>query len=226
MMPSTLTFSRRYVQLAFNHTLMEASRILPQLPRDVRIIIEAGTPFIKREGIQGLHYLRRYWSGFLVADLKIMDGAKEEVSFAYHARANGVTALGTAPTETLDQFISSCMRYGLYSMIDMLGVDNPLKKLMRLKQPPNVVIIHKGRDEEANPRIIIRYKDINKIRSKFDTLIGVAGGLQASDVRKVYFNGGNIAILNIVKVSEFYQGLPETLNFNLVLRQILNEIGT
>ena len=34
------------------------------------------------------------------------------------------------------------------SMIDMLGVEEPLKVLMKLKKPPTVVVIHKGRDEE------------------------------------------------------------------------------
>lgn len=225
-MVKKLETNRRYVQLAFNHSSYEVKNLVPYIPRDARIIIEAGTPYIKREGIRGIQYIRKYWPGFIVADLKIIDGAKEEVSFAYHGGANGVTAMGAAPTETLNVFINFCNAYGIYSMIDMMGVENPLKRLMPLKRPPDIVIIHKGRDEEANPRTIIRYKDINKIRSKFGTFIAVAGGLIKNDVRKVYFNGGDIAILNIVKPEEQFQGLPESVNFQFVMNEILNEIGT
>ncbi len=39
----------RYLQIAFNYDLSLVARILPTLPRNPRIVVEAGTPFIKRE---------------------------------------------------------------------------------------------------------------------------------------------------------------------------------
>jgi bifunctional enzyme Fae/Hps len=214
----------RYIQIAFNHNASDVRRILPQIPKDGRIIIEAGTPYIKREGMNGVRLIRRLWGGLIVADLKVTDGAEEEVSFAYRAGANAVTAMGSAPTETLDFFCETCDQWGIISMIDMLGVERPLKKILPLRHKPDAVVIHKGRDEEINPRSIIRYKDINKVRSKYDVFISVAGGLTKTKVRSAYFNGAHIAILNIVQPSDPNEGIVNTENFKVLLTSILNEI--
>ena len=216
--------NQRYVQIAFNHTAADVLRILPTIPYDPRIIIEAGTPFIKREGIAGIRLIRRLWRGLLVADLKVTDGAYEEVNFAYSSGANAVTAAGTAPTETLNFFNEICEQNGLLSMIDMLGQENPLRKLQPLKFKPKAVVIHKGRDEEINPRSIIRYKDINKVRSKYGVLVSVAGGLDHDSARKAYFNGADIAVLNIVKASDENKGLVDTMNFQTLIPSILKQV--
>ena len=223
-MSRTFLNNQRYIQIAFNHTTSDVLRILPQIPYDPRIIIEAGTPYIKREGISGIRLIRRLWRGLVVADLKVTDGANEEVRLAYSVGANAVTAAGTAPEETLDFFNEVCEQFGILSMIDMLGQENPLRKLMPLKYKPKAVVIHKGRDEEANPRSIIRYKDINKVRSKYGVLISVAGGLNQDSVRKAYFNGADIAVLNIVKSSDVNLGLVDTMNFRSLIPSILKEV--
>ena len=223
-MSRTFLNNQRYIQIAFNHTASDVLRILPQIPYDPRIIIEAGTPYIKREGIAGIRLIRRLWRGLVVADLKVTDGANEEVRLAYSVGANAVTATGTAPEETLDFFNEVCEQFGILSMIDMLGQENPLKKLMPLKYKPKAVVIHKGRDEEANPRSIIRYKDINKVRSKYGVLISIAGGLDQDSVRKAYFNGADIAVLNIVKSSDVNKGLVDTMNFRNIIPSILKEV--
>ena len=87
------------------------------------------------------------------------------------------------------------------------------------------MVIHKGRDEEANPRSIIRYKDINKVRSKYGVMVSVAGGLDYGSVRKAYFNGADIAVLNIVKQGDFNKGLVNMANFRSVIPLILQEVG-
>lgn len=223
-MSTTFVENQRYVQIAFNHTAADVYNILPKIPYDPRIIIEAGTPYIKREGLAGIRLIRRLWRGLVVADMKTTDGANEEVQLAYSAGANAITAAGTAPEETLDFFNEICDQYGILSMIDMLGQDNPLRKLLPLRFKPKAVVIHKGRDEEANPRSIIRYKDINKVRSKYGVLISVAGGLDHNSVRKAYFNGADIAVVNIVKSSDVNEGLVNTMNFRSVIPLMLKEV--
>ena len=222
-MSKTFMDNQRYIQIAFNHSAADVLRILPQIPYDPRLIIEAGTPYIKQEGIAGIRLIRRLWRGLVVADLKVTDGANEEVRLAYSVGANAVTAAGTAPGETLDFFNEVCEQFGILSMIDMLGQENPLKKLMPLKYKPKAVVIHKGRDEEANPRSIIRYKDINKVRSKYGVLISVAGGLNQDSVRKAYFNGADIAVVNIVKSLDENEGLVDTINFRSIIPSMLKE---
>ena len=98
-MSRTFNFNTRYIQIAFNHSIHDVVRILPKIPLDPRIIIEAGTPYVKREGQNGIRLIRRYWGGLIVADLKVIDGAQEEVEMAHNAGANDVTAAGTSPKE-------------------------------------------------------------------------------------------------------------------------------
>jgi len=215
----------RYVQIAFNGSIRQVRRILPQIRYDERIIIEAGTPFIKKEGMAGVRLIRRMWKGIVLADLKITDGAREEVYFAANAGASAVTVMGSSPIETLNIFCDICAKLNIYSQCDMLGVTNPLRKIMQMNIPPDFIVIHKGRDEESNTRNIIRYKDISKVRSKFDTKISVAGGLTLDKVRSAYFNGADVAILNIVSSSDSNEGLLESSNFRQLIPRILSEVG-
>ena len=54
-MTAILDSNIRYLQLAFNDDLADVRRVLPQIAPNPRILIEAGTPFIKREGVRGMH---------------------------------------------------------------------------------------------------------------------------------------------------------------------------
>ncbi|MHA1123448.1 MAG: orotidine 5'-phosphate decarboxylase / HUMPS family protein [Candidatus Heimdallarchaeota archaeon] len=217
--------NKRYVQFAFNGTMQQVKRVLPKIPYDPRIIIEAGTPYIKQYGMNGVRLIRKLWRGLIVADLKITDGAISEVRYAVNAGANAVTVMGSAPIETIDFFNEYCENLGVYSMIDMLGVDNPLKRLLPLKHKPNFMVIHKGRDEETNVRSIIRYKDISKVRGKYDVFIAVAGGIEANGVRKAYFNGADVVILNIISRGDPNQGILDTSDFRKVVPAILRQVG-
>ena len=104
----TLDNNVRYLQLAFNDDLRTARSILPRVVKDPRIMIEAGTPFIKREGMSGVNALARMWPGIVVADIKVSDGAIGEVDMDAQAGARAITALGLAPVETLRLFIERC----------------------------------------------------------------------------------------------------------------------
>ncbi|MBI4440559.1 hypothetical protein HY639_00170 [Candidatus Woesearchaeota archaeon] len=221
---SRLDTRQRYLQLAFNGGLSEATSIIPSLPADDRILIEAGTPFIKREGMAGIGGIRWLWTGELVADLKTLDGALAEVDAANTAGATAATVMGSAPTETLNLFIARCAELGLSSMIDMLGVEEPLKVLMRLRQQPTVVILHKGRDEETTRGKVIQYKHINKIRSKFNVLISAAGGVDLREARSAIFNGANIVVVNIVGSKDKWTGIHAEEDVADMAKQFLETI--
>src|SRR3972149_12111204 len=135
----------RYLQIAFNDDLFSALGIISRLPQNERIMIEAGTPFIKRVGTDGIKAIGNIWPGKIVADIKTTDGALEEVKMANYAGASAATVLGSAPRETIDLFIQECSDFGMDSMIDMLGVEDPLDILWHLKKPPSVVVLHRGR---------------------------------------------------------------------------------
>jgi bifunctional enzyme Fae/Hps len=214
----------RYLQIAFNDDLGLVYRVLPTLPRNDRILIEAGTPFIKREGLKGISAIRTFWGGGIVADLKTADGALDEVQMAYSAGATAATVLGSAPTETLDLFVAECKQRGIDSMIDMLGIEDPLRVLREMKAPPEVVILHKGRDEESTRGKAIKYKHVNRIRSKYDVLISAAGGVDLKEARSAIFNGANIVVVNIVSSADPWTGIRDADNIAAVAQKFLDTI--
>jgi bifunctional enzyme Fae/Hps len=214
----------RYLQIAFNYDVGMVMRILPRIVKSKRILIEAGTPFIKREGVDGIRTIRRLWRGHLVADLKTVDGALGEVKMVRSAGATAATVLGNSPTEALDLFIAHCAELGMASMIDMLGVVDPLKVLMRLKKPPDVVVLHRGRDEENTRGKMIQYRHVNRVHSKFDVLISAAGGVDIKEARSAIFNGANIVVVNLVHPSDPWEGIRTDTDVGAMARQFLETI--
>jgi 3-keto-L-gulonate-6-phosphate decarboxylase len=215
----------RYLQIAFNDDLRTAMQILPRIPISDRILIEAGTPFIKLEGMNGVRAIRRMWPGHLVADMKIADGAIGEVDMARRAGATAITILGNAPVESHDLFIEHCEALNMLSMIDLVGVDRPLDVLRPLHKAPDVVVIHRGRDEENTAGKIIEYRQVNRIRSKFSSLISAAGGVDLREARSAIFNGANIVVANIVQPGDVWTGISTTDDITAIAQQFLETIS-
>ncbi len=214
----------RYLQIAFNYDLHLVRRVLPTIPFSKRILIEAGTPYIKREGMQGVRLISRNWRGHVVADMKLVDGALGEVDMARAAGATAMTVLGSSPTETLDLFIERCDALGMISMIDMLGVKDPLKVLMRLRVPPDAMVLHRGRDEEGTRGKLIQYRHINRVHSKFNVLISAAGGVDVKEARSAIFNGANIVVANLVHPSDPWTGISTESDVGAMTREFLATI--
>jgi bifunctional enzyme Fae/Hps len=193
----------KYLQIAFNRSLPEVKEMIRKLPPSDNIIIEAGTPFIKRYGMLGISSIKEYWSeinnnnAYIVADLKTMDRGTTEVKYAAFAGASAVTCLGLAPIETIDEFIYECEKVGVDSMIDMMNIKFPFEILEKLKKLPTVVVLHRGVDENIyNREIPVPLDQIRKIKGAYGkVLISVAGGETEKDVMRTFFNDSDIAVI-------------------------------
>jgi len=222
----------RYLQIAFNYDIGLVQRLLPAIMRSVRdvprskerILIEAGTPYIKREGMAGVRVIRNHWPGRVVADLKTVDGALDEVDMVRGAGATAATVLGNSPPEALDLFIERCNQQGMIAMIDMLGASDPLRVLMALKKPPDVVVLHRGRDEEGTRGKVIQYRHVNRVRSKFNVLLSAAGGVDLKEARSAIFNGANIVVANLVRPGDPWTGIPTDSDVGAMAREFLATI--
>jgi bifunctional enzyme Fae/Hps len=159
--------------------------------------LEVGTPLIKRYGTKVINDLRQIAKDiFMVADLKTLDVGKVEVDIAYEETADAVVASGLAPIETLNAFIYEARRVGIYSMVDMLNVEDPIGKLKMLKDFPDVVIIHRGIDQETGKSIGLDL--IQKLRQTFRDkrfLVAVAGGIVPETAREALEKGADIIIV-------------------------------
>ncbi len=85
-----------YVQVALDHPSIEHhTKVVKQLPKSDRLILEVGTPFLKKYGMDSIRKIREMAKDmFIVADLKTLDVGKLEVDFAFDATADGVVASG------------------------------------------------------------------------------------------------------------------------------------
>jgi bifunctional enzyme Fae/Hps len=187
-----------YLQIALDVPDIERTkRIISQVPRSDRVIYEAGTPLIKKYGTSVIQQIREVAKDiFIVADLKTLDVGQVEVDLAFEETADAVVASGLASKDTLDKFIYEARRLGIYAITDMMDVPDPIKVLDALREPPDVVILHRGIDEERGGKT--RWELIKEIKTKFKDaklLIGVAGGVEPGNVQAALKAGADILIV-------------------------------
>jgi 3-keto-L-gulonate-6-phosphate decarboxylase len=209
----------RYLQIAFNYNLAFMLRILPRIARSKRILIEAGAPYIKREGMDGVEAIRRLWQDHIVADLRAEGGELVKVDLAREAGATAVTALGSAPREVLDYFIARCAELGMDSMIDMDGVDDPADVLTQLRRAPDVVVLHRDQEDNgtgcackptgervaadcAGDRVITQHSQVDRLETRFDVLVSTPGAIDLEGRRERVPNHSGILVIDLVRPSD------------------------
>ncbi len=187
-----------YLQISLDAPDLEnAKKIIAQLPGSDRLIIEVGTPLIKRYGTRVIRDLRQVARDtFMVADLKTLDVGKVEADIAYEDTADAVVAAGLAPPETLDAFVQEAKRMGIYAVIDMLNVEDVLGKLKALKDFPDMVILHRGIDQETGRSSgLERIQIIRKAFPNKKFLIAVAGGIVPETAKEALEKGAEVLIV-------------------------------
>ncbi len=204
-----------YIQVALDHPALEKQvKVVKQLPKSDRIILEIGTPFLKKYGMESLKQIREVAKEkFIVADLKTLDVGKLEVDFAFDATADAVVASGLAASASLDKFILEAQRMGIHAFVDTMEVENPIEKLKSLKQTPDVVILHRAIDVEQSaageishdaaqkarwglvPKIKELYKGQKKASGKDRVLVAVAGGIEPKTATYALEQGADILIV-------------------------------
>ena len=187
-----------YLQIALDLPGIEAvKKVVSQVPRSDSIILEAGTPLIKKKGVEVIRQMREFApDSFIIADLKTMDVGKVEVDMAYEETADAVCCAGAASSDTINEFVYEARRLGIYSFLDMMQVDDPVKKLKSLKDLPDGVILHRAIDAEKTSEP--RWGFIPEIREAFKgrkLLIAVAGGIRPHTAKIALEHGADILIV-------------------------------
>ncbi|NYZ79129.1 orotidine 5'-phosphate decarboxylase [Candidatus Micrarchaeota archaeon] len=186
-----------YLQVALDTPDIEAvKKVVSKLPESDRIIIEAGTPLIKRYGSDVISKLRETRSdSFIVADLKTLDVGALEVRIAQEGGADAAVVSGLAFPLTIKEFIKEAKRRSIYSFIDMMNVSDPLKALKDAGASPTAVLLHRGIDSEAVAKHSWDYLKEVKEKLAGKALIGVGGGIELELAKKSIENGADIVIV-------------------------------
>ena len=187
-----------YVQIALDMPDIDAlKKVVSQLPKSDRILFEVGTPLVKRYGMKVIREIREYAKdSFVIADLKTLDVGQVEVDLAFNETADAVVVSGLASSSTINKFIYESKRLGIYSSIDMMEVNDPLGVLKGLDDTPDIVILHRGIDEESKGKT--RWQIIQDVKNELPgkkILFSVAGGIREETAKEALKKGADILIV-------------------------------
>jgi bifunctional enzyme Fae/Hps len=185
-----------YLQVALDLVDMnKVASVLTSLPENDHLIIEAGTPLIKRFGLNIISEIRKLRpNAFIIADMKILDTGNLESRMAADASADAVVISGLAPLSTLEKAIAETKKTGIYSIIDMLNVQNPVKVIEQLSVAPDIVELHRAIDAEGTAHA---WGDIPALKKAAGgkLLVATAGGIRVENVKDARKAGADILVV-------------------------------
>jgi len=185
-----------YLQVALDLVDMDmVNKVISELPKNDHLIIEAGTPLIKKFGIGVISKIREIRpDAFLIADLKTLDTGNLEFRMAADATADGVVVSGLAPLATIEKAIREAHKTGIYAIIDMLNVDKPVEVLKKLAVKPDIVELHRAIDLEGEEYSWGDIPALKKVGGE-KMLIATAGGIRQPVVKKALAAGSDIIVV-------------------------------
>lgn len=195
-----------YLQVALDLDNMdEMERIINSLPDRERILLEAGTPLVKKFGVGIVSKIRELRKdAFIIADLKTLDVGRIEVKMAADETADAVAISGLGTIESIEKAIHEAQKQGIYSILDMMNVDNFVEKLKSLNFMPNIVLLHRNvdletmkaeRGEEAGE--MTEWGNIGEIKEILGAngLVAVAGGITPNKVEQALDSQADIIVV-------------------------------
>ncbi len=206
-----------YLQVALDNPNIDAILgVIRQLPKSDHLILEAGTPLIKRYGVDVISRIREVKpDSFIVADLKTLDTGNLEARMVADSTADAIVVSALAPVPTLNKAINEAHKTGIYAVMDTLNHPDPLSVLKQLDELPDVVELHRAIDVEDTEHAWGSIEEIKKLSPKI--LIAVAGGIRAHTIPAALKAGADIlvvgrAITNAKDVRQAAENFIEGLN--------------
>lgn len=146
--------------------------------------LEAGTPLVIAEGMNGVRALReRYPERPIIVDLKTMDGGWLEVELMARAGATHVVVMGQAHRETVELVVRAGKDFGVEVMGDNMGMPDPVDGARILADLGcNYVIHHIGFDyrtlrRERGQPVETPLDRLREVVAAVDVPVQAVGGL-------------------------------------------------
>lgn len=199
-------WSPPYLQVALDLDNLDAmERIINDLPDKERVLIEAGTPLVKKFGVGVVGKIRELRpSAFIIADLKTLDVGRVEIKMAADETADAVAISGLGTIESIKKAIHETQKQGIYSILDMMNVADFEEKLSALPDDlkPDIVLLHRNVDLETykaekgeDTSEMTEWGNIKSIKKLIgDGLVAVAGGITPNKVEEATSKGADIII--------------------------------
>jgi len=188
-----------YLQVALdNPNLPVILNIIKQLPKSDHLILEAGTPLIKRYGVDVITKIREVRpDAFIVADLKTLDTGNLEARMVADATADAIVVSALAPIATLNKAIEEAHKTGIYAVMDTLNTPDPVAVLEQLDVLPDVVELHRAIDIEGTAHAWGSIEGIKALAVKRSSkiLVAVAGGVRVETIPDALGAGADILVV-------------------------------
>ncbi len=168
-------------------------------------IIEAGTPAIKRHGLDSLipRLREAVPDAVIVADLKTMDVGDLEARIAFRAGADVSTVLAIGGRTKTMEAVDEAVEQKKTVLIDFIDVEDSLRKMADLreelkgKEDSVVFCLHRGISEQSRGRGIYEKEELLSSAREVagDFMLAVAGGVKEGVARNVARAGADICVV-------------------------------
>ncbi|AWR99266.1 orotidine 5'-phosphate decarboxylase / HUMPS family protein [Metallosphaera hakonensis] len=194
----------KFLQVALDFIDINDALVVARKVSDLEnVIIEAGTPLVKAEGIRGLLKLRELGK-IVLADTKTADAGDVEVEIAYRGRSNIMTVLGAMDDSTVESAVKKAKELDILVQADLIGVKNTVDRAKQLYSlGVDIVGFHIGLDVQRKRGVTVAdLKDEIRETGKYG-IVSVAGGLSPKNINdlvelpiSIYVVGGAITKSN------------------------------
>lgn len=164
--------------------------------------LEAGTPLIIAEGMNGVRALRkRFPQTPIVADLKTMDGGYLEAELMFKAGATHIVVMARAHPETIKVVVKAGKDFGVKVMGDNLGCPDMVAGAKELEDLGcDFVIHHIGYDERrgiaaAGKRMPSPLDQLRDVVRAVKTPVQAVGGLTIEQAVRTPEYGAPLVVL-------------------------------
>ncbi len=196
-----------YIQVALDLDNIDTmEKIIDAIPDRERVLLEAGTPLIKKFGVGIVSKIRELRpDAFIIADLKTLDVGRVEVKMSADETADAIAISGLGTIESIEKAIHEAQKQGIYSILDMMNVDNFTDKLNQISDnlKPDIVLLHRNVDLETSKaekgedtNDMTEWGNIKSIKKLIkDGLVAVAGGITPQKVEEAIESGADIIVV-------------------------------
>ena len=164
--------------------------------------LEAGTPLILAEGLQGVKKLREAFPGTpIVADLKTMDGGYLEAEMMAGAGATHIVVMARAHEETIKCVVKAGKDFGIKIMGDNLACPDMVEAAKWLEELGcDYIVHHIGYDERrgiaaSGKRMPSPLDQLKEVVSAVDIPVQAVGGLSLEQAIRCPEFGAPLVVL-------------------------------
>ncbi|HXA56374.1 MAG TPA: orotidine 5'-phosphate decarboxylase / HUMPS family protein [Candidatus Acidoferrum sp.] len=164
--------------------------------------LEAGTPLIIAEGMNGVRALRAEFPGVpIVADLKTMDGGWLEAEMMAKAGATHIVVMERAHPETVKMVVRAGNDFGVKVMGDNLGAEDMVAAAKRLEDLGcDYVVHHIGYDQRRGLAAAGKpwpspLDQLREIVEAVDVPVQAVGGLSVEQAMRTPEYGAPLVVL-------------------------------